>query len=148
MFGAPPIRPLSFSDILDNMAGEDQPGGDGDWRPNREIRPDMGWFFHLLSLAATPEGRAEEIHAHRVDPYDENHVELPSFAADDDDSIAAELALSRIKNLVELKQIRRAFALRNHPDLFHPSMRPRATRRMKVANMLIDRRSRELAAGR
>jgi hypothetical protein len=148
MFGTPPIRPLSFSDILDNMAGEDQLGDDEDWRPNREIRPDMGWFFHLLSLAAAPEGQAEEIRAQRSDPYGENRIDLPLLAAaDDDDSIAAELALSRVKNLAELKQIRRAFALRNHPDLFQPNMRPRATRRMKVANMLIDRRSRELAAG-
>ena len=77
-------------------------------------------------------------------------MEVP-VVADDEDSIAKELtkelALSRVRSLMELKQLRRAFALRNHPDLLHPVLRADATRRMKIANMLIDRRSKELARG-
>lgn len=150
MFGAPLIKPLSFSDILDDMVGEDQSEQDGLLRSSGEVRPDMDWFFNLLALAAGPEGSVEEIRGPRANPYGEQEAESQAAAppaADDEASIAAELALSEIGSLTELKRVRRAFARRNHPDLFQAAVRLRATRRMKIANMLIDRRNRELAAG-
>jgi hypothetical protein len=150
MFGTPPIRPLSFSDVLD-MVSEGQPAPRGEGvRSSPEIRADIGWLLHLVSSAAAPhDGLASAMKRdHRADTYTEDYVEPTMVVkADDDDSIAAELALSRVTSLKELKQIRRAFALRNHPDLFEPSVQPLATRRMKAANMLIDRRGRELARG-
>jgi hypothetical protein len=149
MFGTPPTRPLSFSDVLDMVSeGQPAPREEGT-RSVREIRPDS-WFLHVVSSAAAPQDSLalETKRDQRADIYAEDYVEAATpVKADDDDSIAAELALSRVTSLGELKQIRRAFALRNHPDLFHPSVRPRATRRMKAANMLIDRRGRELARG-
>ncbi len=59
-------------------------------------------------------------------------------------SIAAELVLPAAKNFDDIARIRRGFARRNHPDKLHPRLAELATARMKTANMLIDRRSREL----
>jgi hypothetical protein len=41
--------------------------------------------------------------------------------------------------LADLSQLRRQFALANHPDRVGASEREIATRRMMIANMLIDR---------
>jgi hypothetical protein len=57
---------------------------------------------------------------------------------DDQPSVAAELALRPEMSEEELRHIRRAFALANHPDRLLPEERARATRRMTLANMLID----------
>jgi hypothetical protein len=52
--------------------------------------------------------------------------------------IAEELGLMRPLATDELRQLRRDFAKRNHPDRCAPAQRPRAARRMSIANMLID----------
>ncbi len=38
----------------------------------------------------------------------------------------------------EIRSIRRAFAMRNHPDRVPAELRGRATQRMTIANALID----------
>jgi len=53
-------------------------------------------------------------------------------------AIAGELGLAHDLSAVDLNRIRRAFALRNHPDLCAPAYRELATQRMRIANMLID----------
>lgn len=53
-------------------------------------------------------------------------------------SIAAELNLRAGMPRDEIYRIRREFALSNHPDLFDSGLREIATRRMTIANMLID----------
>jgi hypothetical protein len=54
-------------------------------------------------------------------------------------SVARELGLDTAKSMADLLQLRRAFALRNHPDLVPQEKRARATARMALANFLIDR---------
>lgn len=66
----------------------------------------------------------------------------------DEGAIAAELGLKAARSVAALRQARRAFALRNHPDRFHPSLRDKANQRMQLANMLLDRRRKEIEAGR
>jgi hypothetical protein len=66
----------------------------------------------------------------------------------DEGKIAAELGLKAARSVAALRQARRAFALRNHPDRFHPSLRDKANQRMQLANMLLDRRRKEIEAGR
>lgn len=52
-------------------------------------------------------------------------------------AIAVELALDTMPS-ADLGQLRRAFALRNHPDRVPPHLRERALARMQIANRLID----------
>jgi hypothetical protein len=52
--------------------------------------------------------------------------------------IAAELAISQQDTVQSLGDKRRAFAKTNHPDGIHPLFRDNATKRMTVANLLID----------
>lgn len=55
-----------------------------------------------------------------------------------DAEIAADLDLKPGDMPDKLMARRRAFAKLNHPDRVHPEFRDQATRRMTVANMLID----------
>lgn len=52
--------------------------------------------------------------------------------------IAAELAITAMTTTAELYRLRRTFALNNHPDRLAPHYRESATRRMMVANRMID----------
>ncbi|MBT9369518.1 hypothetical protein [Rhizobium sp. CSW-27] len=53
--------------------------------------------------------------------------------------VAEDLALTPSDSAGDLTERRRRFARLNHPDLVHPDFRTQATRRMMLANMLIDR---------
>jgi hypothetical protein len=56
----------------------------------------------------------------------------------DDAAIAAELRLGSARTGEDLRRIRRSFAMRNHPDRVPAWLRAEATRRMTIANALID----------
>jgi len=53
--------------------------------------------------------------------------------------VAAELGIGPGLSVEDLHRLRRKFAVENHPDNARPEERQRATRRMSIANMLIDR---------
>ncbi|CAN1724017.1 Molecular chaperone DnaJ [Hyphomicrobium sp. 1Nfss2.1] len=59
--------------------------------------------------------------------------------ATDPQSISAELRITDKMTSPELARLRRRFAMANHPDRVLADEREIATRRMMVANMLIDR---------
>jgi hypothetical protein len=108
------------------------------------------------STAATYRGRivleclleqAERAAAPDRDTLAELYVEMPQrptppgpthFAA-----VAEELGLRPGLTPWELGRVRRNFALSNHPDRVLPAHRDQATRRMAIANILIDRALRE-----
>lgn len=54
------------------------------------------------------------------------------------ESIARELRIRPTHTVPELLEMRRRFALRNHPDRADSASRDAATTRMSIANMLID----------
>ncbi|PTM92755.1 hypothetical protein [Mycoplana dimorpha] len=54
------------------------------------------------------------------------------------EEVAADLGLTGKETLAELTERRRTFARDNHPDGVPADLRPNATRRMTIANMLID----------
>jgi hypothetical protein len=58
-------------------------------------------------------------------------------------SVAEEMGLRPGLTARELNASRRSFALANHPDRMPPASRDEATRRMAIANILIDRALRE-----
>jgi len=142
MFRAVPNRPKSFIDILADLIEEDGPGPKDNARRARDPSG-YGMAVHL-NAAASQDTRDGEVTGIRSVAYREDLRELRALA-DDEESIATELNLARVHSLSELKQIRRAFAWRNHPDRLHPTVYGHATQRMKIANMLIDRRGKELA---
>jgi hypothetical protein len=57
--------------------------------------------------------------------------------------IGDELQLNPNLSVEELKRLRREFAASNHPDRVDPSERQRATRRMTLVNVLIDKALKE-----
>ena len=61
------------------------------------------------------------------------------------DSVADELRLRPRLTAKELRWIRREFARGNHPDRVQAPLRERATRRMVIANTLIDQALKALA---
>jgi hypothetical protein len=62
------------------------------------------------------------------------------------EQVLAELHLTPNLTAPDLKLIRRKFAMANHPDRVAPPVRDQATRRMTIANMLIDEALRGLNA--
>ena len=55
------------------------------------------------------------------------------------ETVADELGITAQMTMADLNRLRREFALSNHPDRADLEERDNATRRMMVANMLIDR---------
>jgi hypothetical protein len=55
-----------------------------------------------------------------------------------EETVALELQLSDDLQPSDLERIRRTFAYRNHPDRVGPAHKAHASRRMMVANVLID----------
>jgi hypothetical protein len=125
-------------------------------------------FASLLDARARVAGSSPRVHAeplHRsasvrgIDMAAETHVdhagdmaeamsriyadeELPAPTLPQDcepDALARELGLAEDLTAREVERIRRSFALANHPDRMPVDQRDLATRRMTVANMLIDK---------
>lgn len=63
---------------------------------------------------------------------------LEQFSKLEQENIAYELGLKGDISALDLPQIRRDFAKENHPDRCEEEFRAEATRRMTIANMLID----------
>lgn len=137
MAAAAPIRAPSFDEVLDDIVEEARIAASENARRHRDVHADMDWIFQLLAMAAEGGGSAAQGGTW------EEGLALPG-PRDDEASVAAELGLSQVRSLSGLAEVRRKFALRNHPDRLHASLQAYATRRMKIANMLIDQRRKEL----
>lgn len=68
----------------------------------------------------------------------EKRVQPRAPLTTDPQAVAAELSISDRMSIADLNRLRREFALANHPDRFFDEERHDATRRMMIANMLID----------
>ena len=75
-------------------------------------------------------------------------MELPHQAGESAEAIVDELGLSDNLTYDELNQVRRLYMWRNHPDRHSEAQRERATRRVAIANMLVDRAQARLISGR
>jgi hypothetical protein len=64
------------------------------------------------------------------------------------EAILAELGLSERLTHDEISQLRRLYMWRNHPDRHSEAERENATRRVAIANMLVDRAQARLISGR
>jgi hypothetical protein len=88
--------------------------------------------------AAYAETQAERQSREEVAPPAPPRAPATEPPRSENEMIAAELGLTRTLAPAELRQLRRDFAMRNHPDRCAPAQRRRAARRMTIANMLID----------
>jgi hypothetical protein len=75
-------------------------------------------------------------------------IETRQPAADTAEAILDELGLNENLTYEELNQARRLYMWRNHPDRLGEAQRERATRRVAIANMLVDRAQARLISGR
>jgi hypothetical protein len=86
-----------------------------------------------------------------LDSYFEHQREVPAqkpSKPSDAKSVADELHITARMSSSDLHRLRREFALANHPDRAEQAQREDATRRMMIANMLIDRELRRRSATR
>jgi hypothetical protein len=74
-------------------------------------------------------------------------IQQPNTPKTEHDTVADELQLISDLSVDDLNRIRREYALANHPDLVAPAKRDQATRRMTIANMLIDQAIRQKQSG-
>ena len=82
---------------------------------------------------------ASPTHETLAELYVEASQRLPLPAPADFTAVADELGLQPGSTAADLGRARRAFALANHPDRVPATEREQATRRMAVANILVDR---------
>jgi hypothetical protein len=93
----------------------------------------------LLQLLGSFSGRHAS-GAAAFSAYMDDEAELAEPAPkSEQQAIAEELGLGPDLTSADLQQIRREFAKKNHPDRCDDARRAEATRRMTIANMLIDR---------
>ncbi|WOJ90330.1 hypothetical protein RZS28_03250 [Methylocapsa polymorpha] len=113
------------------------------------------WLNRLRPHPSAPAVAYAEEAAEAAEPAEANTASRPKPeppkvqpAQTEDEAIAEELGLRADLADVDLKQIRREFAKKNHPDRFGPAQRMRAARRMSIANMLIDQHLKQKASAR
>lgn len=135
--------PVSKSDPFARMLDEIQGNRREDRDAHVRLRPvgNPGFAVQFVSDPSNPI-TAEMLGGLYVDEL----VYDPSTAADmpppntsvSPREIAAELAIGADTTTAELYRLRRSFALKNHPDRLAPHYRETATRRMMIANRMID----------
>ena len=145
----PMIRTRSFAEVLDDLVLPSDEAREAASQARSVVRASRsgGWFPFFAIDAETV--IAPDVGGSALYYADEaNDLVAPIVDIEDEDRIAVELDLDSVTTFADLARTRRAFALRNHPDLFHPRLRAMANRRMQLANMLLDRRRGKIEAGR
>jgi hypothetical protein len=90
------------------------------------------------SARAAPRGKSGAEATPRRAPYSDDGNDVPDGSLFDPHKIRSELGLHSGASEAEIVILRREFALRNHPDRVPAELRDVATRRMMIANDLMD----------
>lgn len=132
---------MSFSDFFERLQQQDEnasPGLAAHWSAALGSSWPLGESVGTRgSMQAAAEGYKDVCEAA------ESWLQSRAVTPED---IARELGLSRNPGIDELKRIRRLYALSNHPDVATDGSREAATRRMQIANLLIDEALRRAGA--
>jgi len=155
MFGFKRAKPESaFTEVFDQVDPAKAEPETGDTAESVTVTPSpavqsQDWLLQLLSGLVAEEQDNKDPSTPPVfaasyfedTAYLEDAVAplLEAIASCEQDAIAEELGLHQDLSRNELLKLRRTFARDNHPDRLDPSKRDLATRRMTIANMLIDR---------
>jgi hypothetical protein len=132
---SPPAPGEAFASLLDAQARLAGASADAHAEPVRRSAT-----VHDIGIAGETPATAP------VDPaealrraYADEEPPAPTLPQDcTPDALARELGLAGHLTAGEIERIRRRFALANHPDRVPASQRDLATRRMTIANMLVD----------
>lgn len=135
--------PSNFADVLDDVsrsAGMSVGAGPRYDRPSTP-RPSAVRTSRFEQIGEIARELRISMFSSLLESYLEHHNtrrprQLPSV---EPQAISDELSISERMTVGELNRLRRKFALANHPDRVERDERDNATRRMMVANMLIDR---------
>ena len=132
-----PAASEDFASLLEARARAAS-GSDADAAPSHRARSVMGVLLDGAEEAQIGDARGatEALASTYLDEYAPAAARPPH--ACDREGVAAELQLGPELTARGLERIRREFALANHPDRVAPVDRDLATRRMTLANMLID----------
>ena len=128
---APPRDP--FSNMLDAVSGRRE-----EHEAHVRLRPvgNPGFQVQFSNEAAQP-ATAETLTG-LYDALALGEAAAPPPTTIDPNEIAKELGLATAWTADDLHRARRRFALLNHPDRLDPDLREIATRRMMIANRLLD----------
>jgi hypothetical protein len=138
------VRNHSFSEILDTLCEEAGVGTGRDDRSGfaRRFRGAASKLHRLADqlregMTATPgpAGAFDFYQEHLTDRV----AARTAPRSCDPKAIATELRISKAMSRADLVRLRREFARENHPDRVDALEQETATRRMMIANMLIDR---------
>lgn len=124
-----------FSRVLDEIKGQRREA------PAAPVRRPANPAIQMQFVEADPQPLSrDELQGLYGDdtPSEADRVRAPRTTSTDAADIARELAISATHNHDDLHRLRRLFALDNHPDRLDPQYRDIATRRMMIANRLID----------
>ncbi|NJM34063.1 MAG: hypothetical protein HC850_04365 [Rhodomicrobium sp.] len=146
MIRVPSIRLGGFNAFLGEL--EEQAGALADREAGgldpscRSRSSPPGWHASMsVTLTLGHLRRGEASHSPSVcvsEPYREALEGSAGGWRPEEDCIAGELGLDPAMSRDDILRVRRAFALRNHPDRFPPALRAEAHRRMALANKHFD----------
>ncbi len=134
----------NFADVLDDVtrsAGMSVGAGPRYERPSA-ARPSTVRTSRFEQIGEIARDLRMSMFSSLLESYLEHHnTRRPprQFPSVEPQAISDELSISERMTVGELNRLRRKFALANHPDRVERDERENATRRMMVANMLIDR---------
>lgn len=155
MFGARSLRLGNFSAVLEMLGdgsefeadGVSPRAPDGPWRSSDQVQyafdnmPDAGsrlppgWASLRYGEAPSGTGSSQTHPGAATEP---KSAGPPPRARSDLEIVTEELRLEAARSVADLRRIRRRYAMRNHPDRMPPTLREEASRRMTIANALID----------
>jgi hypothetical protein len=147
MFRIRPLRLTSFRAVLEQLAEDAAHCGDsgvvwelksrlaGRWPvpPVFSIAPDDG-----DKARTSADGSARSGGAYRIYEREAASESAPVRSMSEEDEVARALRISRSMTPAELSRRRREFARSHHPDRVPEPFRAQATRRMSIANAMID----------
>ena len=144
MFRIRPLRLTSFRAVLEQLAEDAAHCGDG-W----ELKSRLAACWPVppvFSLApddsdkarTSADGSARSGGAYGVYEREAASESVPLRSMSDEDEVAKALRISRSMTPAELSRRRRDFARSHHPDRVPEPFRAQATRRMSIANAMID----------
>jgi hypothetical protein len=142
----------NFRNVLDMLGdgvdeGASQHTGaqamNGIWRSSDQVQ----YAFDSISSEniSAPLDRVSRVYGETPPQMQQDQPRAANFKASSK-SVFEELGLRDDLSDAELRRIRRDFAVRNHPDRVPVAQRDEATKRMTLANVLIDRALKRKAA--
>lgn len=122
-----------FSSMLDAVSGRRE-----EHEAHVRLRPvgNPGFQVQFSTEAAKPASAETLTGLYDAPAVTEDAAPPPTTT--DPDAIARELGLATARSADDLHRARRRFALLNHPDRLDSALRETATRRMMIANRLLD----------